>query len=94
MSKRINIILPDKTVAVLDRVAPKGARSRFIDRAVRHYIETQGRQSLRERLKAGYSANAEGDLATAIEWFPLDEEAWATSENPVKSKRPVRSKPA
>ena len=41
MSKRINIILPDKTVAVLDRVASKGTRSRFIDRAVRHYVETQ-----------------------------------------------------
>jgi metal-responsive CopG/Arc/MetJ family transcriptional regulator len=35
MSKRINIILPDKTVAVLDRVTTKGNRSRFIDRAVR-----------------------------------------------------------
>src|ERR1019366_5025714 len=41
MSKRIYIILPDKTVAVLDRVASKGTRSRFIDRAVRHYVETQ-----------------------------------------------------
>jgi CopG family transcriptional regulator/antitoxin EndoAI len=76
MSKRINIILPDKTVAVLDRIAPKGARSRFIDRAVRHFVETQSRQSLREQLKSGYRANAERDLAIAAEWFPLEEEAW------------------
>ena len=68
MSKRINIILPDKTVAVLDRVAPQGTRSRFIDRAVRHYVETQGTESLREQLKAGYRANAERDLALAAEW--------------------------
>jgi hypothetical protein len=27
MSKRINIVLPDKTLAVLDRVTPKGTRS-------------------------------------------------------------------
>ena len=90
MSKRINIILPDKTVAVLDRVASKGTRSRFIDRAVRHYVETQGRASLREQLKAGYQANAERDLAIAAEWFPLEEEAWHTFEasgNPKKSAK-------
>jgi CopG family transcriptional regulator/antitoxin EndoAI len=78
MSKRINIILPEKTVAVLDRVTTKGNRSRFIDRAVLHYIENRGKQSLREQLKAGYQANAERDLATAAEWFPLEEEAWET----------------
>ena len=40
MSKRINIVLPDETLAVLDRVAAKGARSRFIDdeRRVRKLI--------------------------------------------------------
>ena len=63
MSKRINIILPDKTVAVLDRVASKGARSGFIDQVVRHYFETQGAERLRGQLKAGYQANAERDLA-------------------------------
>jgi CopG family transcriptional regulator/antitoxin EndoAI len=92
MSKRINIILPDKTVAVLDRVASKGARSRFIDRAVRHYVETQGRESLREQLKAGYLANAERDLAMAAEWFPLEEEACQTLEDSRKSKKPVKAK--
>jgi CopG family transcriptional regulator/antitoxin EndoAI len=80
MSKRINVILPDKTVAVLDRVASKGTRSRFIDRAVRHYVETQGKASLRDQLKAGYRANAERDLAMAAEWFPLEEEDWQDFE--------------
>jgi CopG family transcriptional regulator/antitoxin EndoAI len=90
MSKRINIILPDKTMAVLDRVAPKGSRSRFIDRAVRHYVETQGKASLREQLKAGYRANAARDLAMAAEWFPLEEEAQCILEasgNPKKSAK-------
>lgn len=76
MSKRIHIILPEKTVALLDRAAPKGTRSRFIDRAIRHYVETQGKASLRAQLKAGYQANAERDRAMAAEWFPLEEEAW------------------
>jgi len=43
MAKRINTILPDKTVSVLDRVTTKGNRSRFIDRAVLHYVETGGK---------------------------------------------------
>ena len=88
MSKRINIILPEKTVAVLDRVTTKGNRSRFIDRAVLHYIETRGKQRLREELKKGYRANAERDLAIASEWFPLEEEAWETFEK--DARKPLR----
>ena len=94
MSKRINIILPDTTVAVLDRVSTKGSRSRFIDRAVRHYVETQGRDSLRAQLKAGYRANAERSLAIAAEWFPLEEEAWATSHASHKPKKTAKTKQA
>jgi CopG family transcriptional regulator/antitoxin EndoAI len=92
MSKRINIILPDKTVAVLDRVTTKGNRSRFIDRAVRQLVETQGRRSLRDHLKAGYRENTEQDLAIAAEWFPLEEEAWETIAGSRKSKKSVKSK--
>ena len=76
MSKRINIVLPDTTVKILDRVAPKGDRSRFISQAVLHYVESVGKQNLREQLKAGYKANAERNLEIAAEWFPLEEEAW------------------
>jgi CopG family transcriptional regulator / antitoxin EndoAI len=76
MSKRINVILPDATVAVLDRVASKGTRSRLISNAILHYVKTQSRQNLAERLKQGYLANAERDLEIAKEWFPVEEEAW------------------
>jgi CopG family transcriptional regulator/antitoxin EndoAI len=79
MSKRINIMLPERTLAVLDRVAPRGSRSRFVSRAVLHYVETQAKRSLRERLKAGYLASADENLRIAAEWFPLEEEAWQTS---------------
>jgi CopG family transcriptional regulator/antitoxin EndoAI len=92
MSKRINVVLPDETVAVLDRVAAKGARSRFIDHAVRHFVETQGRRRLREQLKAGYRANAERDLAIAAEWFTLEEEAWRTFDAPREPKKATRTK--
>jgi CopG family transcriptional regulator / antitoxin EndoAI len=76
MSKRINIMLPEKTLAVLDRAASRGNRSSFVSRAVLHYVETQGKKSLREQLKTGYLANADENLKIAAEWFPLEEEAW------------------
>jgi CopG family transcriptional regulator/antitoxin EndoAI len=75
MSKRINVILPDSTVAVLDRVTTKGNRSQFISRAVLHFVAAEGKANLRERLKAEALANAGRDVALAAEWFPLEEEA-------------------
>jgi CopG family transcriptional regulator/antitoxin EndoAI len=80
MSKRINIILPETTVAVLDRLAPKGNRSRFIDRAVLRLVKTEGTANLREQLKAGALANARLNLELAEEWFPLEQEAWQRLE--------------
>ena len=86
MSKRVNIMLPETTLAVLDRVTTKGNRSRFISRAVLRYVREQGGQSLREQLKAGYQANADESLQIALEWFPLEEEAWQ-SDSRATSRR-------
>jgi len=80
MNRRINIILSDETIRVLDRLAPKGDRSRFISEAVRHYVQDRGRQRLREQLRAGYQANGDESLEMAAEWFPVEEEAWRKSE--------------
>jgi CopG family transcriptional regulator/antitoxin EndoAI len=82
MSVRINVILPDETVRVLDRVAPKGNRSRVISDAVMHYVSSRGRSNLAEQLKAGALANAKRDMAIAEEWFPLEEEAWQKHHKP------------
>ena len=76
MTKRINVILPAATVAVLDKVASKGSRSALIDRAIRYYLKARSQQSLREQLKQEALANAGRDLEIAAEWFPLEEEAW------------------
>jgi hypothetical protein len=76
MSKRLNVILPDSTVSVLERVTTKGNRSRFISRAVLEYVREHGGRSLREQLKAGYESKADESLEIALEWFPLEEEAW------------------
>jgi hypothetical protein len=39
MTKRLNITLPERTVALMDRVAGKGQRSRLIAEAVERYVE-------------------------------------------------------
>ena len=86
MSKRINIVLPDKTLAVLDRVAAKGNRSKLISRAVLYFIESQGKEILRERLKREAIANAERDVEMAAEWFPLEEEAFGHTAGKTKRR--------
>lgn len=73
MLVRINVILPEETLRLLDRVAPKGKRSRLISDAVMHYVASRGKSRLAERLKAGALANAKRDLAIAEEWFPLED---------------------
>jgi len=76
---RVNITLPAETLNLLKRVSG-GNRSRFIDKAVKHYAATQSRANLRKLLKEGALRNAARDLEIAEEWFPLDEEAWESLE--------------
>jgi CopG family transcriptional regulator/antitoxin EndoAI len=91
MSKRIKKNLPDKNRAVLDRVTTKGNRSRFIDRAVRQLIQTEGKANLRARLKDDAIENAERDLAISAEWFPLEEEAAQLAETS-RSRKLIRKR--
>ena len=90
MSKRVNIILPDTTLRVLDRVAGKGDRSRFISEAVLNYVRTRGEANLRERLKQGALANAKLDLEIAEEWFPVEQEAWQRLEQEERAAKTSR----
>ena len=76
MHQRINITLPEETIRLIDRVAGKGDRSRFINEAVKSYIKEVGRANLRKRLKEGAIHEAELDRRLAEEWYTLDEEAW------------------
>ena len=74
MNVRLNVVLPEQTVRLIDRAVPKGQRSRLIDVAVRSYIEEKGRARLRKLLQEGAEARGERDLALADEWFALDAE--------------------
>jgi hypothetical protein len=51
------------------------------------YVKSHGRQNLSERLKAGYQANALENLEIALEWYPLEEEAWQKSRRSTESPK-------
>ncbi len=87
MTKRINIVLPVETIRVLERVAPKGNRSRLISDAVMHYVTTRAKTNLVEQLKKGAIANAQRDMDIAQEWFSVDEEAWQHAKPTTKRKK-------
>jgi len=74
--KRINITLPESTVALLESVVDKGSRSRLIDDAVRLYVKNLKQKTLNEQLKEGAIARAERNLKMAGEWSQLEDEVW------------------
>jgi CopG family transcriptional regulator/antitoxin EndoAI len=87
MSRRLNIVLPEETVRVLDRVAPRGNRSRVISEAVLDYVTRRAKRNLATQLKRGALANAQRDLEIAQEWFPVDEEAWRPTNRGARRKK-------
>lgn len=84
MNQRLNISLPDTTVRLLDRVVPKGNRSKFIDRAVRSEITRTTKATLRRQLADGYPQRAEEDRQLAAEWDHLSAEVWARLDHEQK----------
>ncbi len=76
MHRRVNITLPEETLALIDRAASKGDRSRFIAEAVRYFVKTHGTAKLRHLLKEGYQKRAAESRAIAEEWFEIENEVW------------------
>jgi hypothetical protein len=89
MATRINVILPEDTLRAIDRVTRPGQRSRFIERAVRHYFATASPQALRERLKQAAIRDRDFDLEITQDWFPADQEQWQRLEAREKRATPV-----
>ena len=73
--KRIDITLPETTVRLIDRVADKGTRSYFIDRAIHFYVSTQSLQNLRNQLKEGALQRTKRDLQLAEDWFNVEHDS-------------------
>ncbi len=72
--RRINITLPEKALRLVDSVAPRGDRSRFIAEAIGHYVATTRRAALRKRLREGAVRRSTRDRTLAADWFDLEEE--------------------
>lgn len=92
MSRRLNIILPETTVKTIDRLARPGERSRFIDKAVRHYVSHQSDEALRARMEQTAIRDQDLDRQVAEDWFAVDHEAWQqldeTKPSPAKKITP------
>ncbi len=91
MRKRINIVLPETTVRTIDRIARPGQRSRFIDRAVQHYVATRTAEGLREQLERTAVRDRDIDREVADDWFAVDREIWQRLDKPTEGRRPTRS---
>ncbi|HLK50138.1 MAG TPA: hypothetical protein VKT49_18465 [Bryobacteraceae bacterium] len=94
MAKRINIILADTTLKTIDRLSRRGQRSRFIERAVQHYVATNSPQALQERLKQAALRDRDLDLEIAGDWSAVDQEQWQRLENSVERRQRIGRKEA
>ncbi len=74
--EKVTIVLASELMDAVREMAPPRGQSDFIAKAITYYISDKKRKELRERLIAGYQANAATDLEIAREWQFLDEEAW------------------
>ncbi len=80
MYQRVNITLPEETLSLVDQIAEKGNRSRFIDQAIRYYVDAMSKARLKKLLKEGAIARAERDLKLAEEWPPSRKRHGKTTE--------------
>lgn len=73
--EKVTLTLPlDVMEAVRTHAAPR-QQSQFIAQAIEYFIAEKQRKSLRERLIAGYQANASADTEIAAAWAQLEDEA-------------------
>ena len=67
-TEKVTLTLPTDLMATVRRMAPARRQSQFIAEAIRAFVKEHERKILRERLIAGYQANASADAALAAEW--------------------------
>jgi len=87
--EKITLMLPADLMQTVRALVPPRRQSQFIAEAIRYFIAEEQRQALRERLIAGYQANAETDLALAAEWSAVEDETWLNHVPPYADKEGV-----
>ncbi len=92
--EKVTLTLPSEVMdAVREEAEPRGY-SKFIAEAVSYYIQERRRSALRERLIAGYQADAERDQALAEEWRHAEEEVWPEYSGTVEERSDTAALPA
>ena len=76
--EKVTLTLPLALMETVRSLAAPRQQSQFIAEAIAYFIAEKQRKSLRERLIAGYQANAAADAALAAEWSTLEDEVWLT----------------
>lgn len=76
-TEKVTLTIPKETMNQVREAAPARGYSKFVTEAIEYFLEEKRKKALRERLIAGYQANAEADAAMAEEWRPIEEEAWS-----------------
>jgi hypothetical protein len=89
MNKRLNIVLPETTVRTIARLAKPGERSRFIDRAVRHFVATQSTEALKAQMERSAVRDRDLDREVAEEWLAVDQEIWQRLDQPKQNRKPA-----
>ena len=75
-ARRINVVLPESTIKSLSKVAKPGERSRFIDKAVRHYISNQSKAAVRALLEKTAIRDIDLNRQIMDDWADVDRESW------------------
>jgi CopG family transcriptional regulator / antitoxin EndoAI len=76
MYQQIKIVLPQKTIELIDSLAIQEDRDRLIDEAIKFYVIDLQKKSLQQQLREGAIHRSNRDLNLAEEWFNLEEEVW------------------
>jgi hypothetical protein len=87
MKKRLNIVLPEATVRTIARLTKPGERSRFIDRAVRHYVATRSTEALKAQMERTAVRDRDLDREVAEEWLAVDQEIWQRLDQSEKHRK-------
>ncbi len=76
MYQKINITLSEQTAQLIEQMTDKKDISRFVEDAVKYYMEHAGKIRLRKQLKQGAIKRAERDLKLSQEWDSLENNGW------------------
>jgi hypothetical protein len=86
--EKVTLTLPQELMDTVRELASQRGYSHFVAQALEYYIAEKRRQEVRERLIAGYQANARADAVLAAEWQPLEDEVWTTYVPPYEGAEP------